>query len=516
MLEHGWDVIKLLDPAGSILYASPAARHVLGYDPASLLQQPFIQYLHPEDTQSILAHIADLIEPTIPPTAPTPLILTYRCRCADGQYRWMEGIFTNLLAEPDVAAIVLNERDITDRKLAQADRDELLLREQAARAHAEAANRAKDSFLSIVSHELRTPLTPVLLCVSDLQRDPTLSERAREELTMIREQVELEAQTIDDLLDLTRIGQGNLHLHLQSLDAHEILRETLPAASREIRDKQLAVHLDLTAQCSRLNADPRRLRQIFWNILSNAAKFTPAGGSITIRTEDGPDCLLRILITDTGVGFRPDVVDKLFQPFEQVEQSLTRRFGGLGLGLTIAKQLIDLHHGRVSATSAGTDHGATFILEFPASTALSPEQAAASIRKPTIRPLEILLVEDNLQTLTAMARLLQHAGHRIHTATTIDSALRTIEDHHLDLLLCDIGLPDGSGWELLRRASAIRTLPAIALSGFGSDEDIDRSRRTGFAAHLVKPVTPQKLHDAIHQATLSPRSSSHTTDHPTI
>jgi PAS domain S-box-containing protein len=500
MLEHGWDIVKLLAADATILYASPATRRILGHDPESMAGKPGAKELHPDDAARVTARFAEIV------ASPTgePFTLTYRCRCADGSYKWMEGVFTNLLGEPDVAAVVLNERDVTDRKRAQEDRDELLVREQHARAQAEAASRAKDSFLSIVSHELRTPLTPVLLCVSDLQRDAGLSERAREELAMIREQIELEAQIIDDLLDLTRLGQGRLHLNTQAVDAHDVLRDALDAAGREVRDKQLDVSVDLRATCSRMTADPRRLRQVFWNVLANAAKFTPAGGSVTIRTEDAPGCRLRVSVTDTGIGFRPDVVDHLFRPFEQAEQSLTRRFGGLGLGLTIAKELVDLHRGTISASSAGPDRGATFTLEFPASPAAPAQPAAAKPVAPL--PLSILLVEDNPQTLAAMSRLLKSVGHRVHTATTIDSALRTIEDHPVDLMVCDIGLPDGSGWELLRRASAIRTVPAIALSGFGSDDDIDRSRRTGFAAHLVKPVTPQKLHDAIRQATLPPRT----------
>ena len=511
MLEHSWDVVKLLAADGTILYASPAIRRVLGHDPNAVVGRPAQSHLHPDDAAEILGRFAQLAAAR--PGEP-PVTLIYRCCAADGTYRWMEGVLNNLLHEPDVGAIVLNERDITERKLAQADRDALLVREQQARAQAEAASRAKDSFLSIVSHELRTPLTPVLLCVSDLQRDDDLSPRAREELAMIREQIELEAQIIDDLLDLTRIGQGKLQLNTVSLDAHDVLREALRALSREIKEKQLDVTLELRATCHRMTADPRRLRQVFANVLSNAVKFTPAGGSVTVRTEDGPEHRLRVSVIDSGVGFRPDVVDQLFRPFEQAEQSLTRRFGGLGLGLTIAKELVDLHRGTISASSAGPDRGATFTLEFPATPA-APVVAAAfpQTTLPTITH-SILVVEDNRQTLTAIARLLQSVGHRVHTASTIDAALRALEVHPVDLMVCDIGLPDGSGWELLRRASAIRTVPAIALSGFGSDEDIDRSRRAGFAAHLVKPVTPQKLHDAIRQVTLPGRTPAAALDRP--
>ena len=508
LLEHGWDVIKLLAADGTILYMSPAGRRVLGLDPDCMIGQSGEAQLHPEDRANVMARFAELAATR----GGEPVTLTYRCRRGDGSYRWMEGVLTNLLDEPDVRAIVLNERDVTERKHAQEDRDALLVREQAARAQAEAASRAKDAFLSIVSHELRTPLTPVLLCVSDLQRDPALSNRAREELAMIREQIELEAQVIDDLLDLTRIGQGRLVLHQVPTDAHELLREALAMAGREIREKQIRVTTELAATCSGMVADPRRLRQVFWNVIANAVKFTPAGGAVSVRTYDrsdapgraGPCTRLAVEVTDTGVGFRPETVDQLFRPFEQAEQSLTRRFGGLGLGLTIAKELVDLHRGAIAASSAGPDRGATFTLDFPATPAVTEGAAATGQPAAAARPLHILLVEDNPQTLHAMARILRHAGHKVHTATTSDSALRAIEDEPVNLLLCDIGLPDGSGWELLRRASAIRTVPAVALSGFGSDEDIDRSRRAGFAAHLVKPVTQQKLLDAIRQATPPP------------
>jgi CheY-like chemotaxis protein len=330
---------------------------------------------------------------------------------------------------------------------------------------------------------------------------------------MIREQVELEAQIIDDLLDLTRIGQGRLTLHPQVVDAHDLLREALAAVSRDIHEKQLDLRLDLRATCNRLTADPRRIRQVFWNLLSNAVKFTPAGGTITVRTDDAPGCQFHLTVTDTGIGFRPDVATQLFRPFEQVEQSLTRRFGGLGLGLTIAKELVDLHHGTIAAASPGPDRGATFTLLLPAAPG-APAAAAAAAPPAGLtaaRPLDILLVEDNPQTRTAMARILQHAGHRVHVADAIAPALRALEDQPVDLLVCDIGLPDGSGWELLRRATTIRTgVPAIALSGFGSDQDLDRSRRAGFAAHLIKPVTPQKLLEAIQRATVPGGQNSHT------
>lgn len=502
IIEHSWDVIKLLSADGTILYASPAARPVLGHFPENIVGQPAANYLHPDDAPRVMAQFAHLA--ASPPDAP-PVHLAYRCLCGNNTFRRMEGVLTNLLHDPDVSAIVLNERDVTDRYIAQHDRDELLVREQAARAQAEAASRAKDQFLSVVSHELRTPLTPVLLCVSDLQRDPALSDHAREELAMIREQVEIEAQIIDDLLDLTRISEGRLQLNPQNVDAHEILHQALAAVDRDLREKQIDLRLDLAATCNRINADPRRVRQVFWNLLSNAVKFTPAGGAVSVRTDDAPGCQFRLTVTDTGVGFRPEVALQLFRPFEQAEQSLTRRFGGLGLGLTIAKELVDLHHGSIAAASPGPDRGATFTLQLPATVG---RPLPASAAQPAI-PLTILLVEDNAQTRTAMARILQHAGHHVRTADTLSSALRHLEDHPIDLLVCDIGLPDGSGWELLRRASAIRTLPAIALSGFGSDQDLERSRRAGFAAHLVKPITPKKLLDAIQRATNPATRNNH-------
>jgi PAS domain S-box-containing protein len=398
---------------------------------------------------------------------------------------------------------------------AKADADQAREIADSQRRAAEAANHAKDQFLAVLSHELRTPLSPVLSTVQALESEPSLPAELRDALDMIRRNVELEARLIDDLLDLTRISKGKLELHLQTVDAHETLATALDICRSDILDKGLRLEAGLDAAQFHVRADSARLHQVFWNLIKNAVKFTPAGGAIYVTTRNVAERDVRrsdnssdssdfvIEVRDTGIGIEPHVLPRIFDAFEQGERSITRKFGGLGLGLAISKALIDMQGGRLVADSAGRGQGATFSVRMdavPAPTARGGEGSPVhgGMARPDIR---ILLVDDHHDTALAMRKLLERLGYRISIANTLAEAIASYENAPVDLVISDIGLPDGSGLQLIRQLNAMRPVTGIALSGFGMEDDIRKSKEAGFYEHLTKPVNFQRLHAVIREAT---------------
>ncbi len=387
-------------------------------------------------------------------------------------------------------------RDITDQKLFEAALER-------AKEEAEAANRAKDHFLSVLSHELRTPLTPVLGAISLLETTADLSaEELREHLSMIRRNVETEARLIDDLLDLTRIARGKLQLHFEIVDAHTVIRDVVKMVQPDIDAKALAVTMALRAKTFQVWADPGRFQQMLLNLLSNAIKFTPADGTITIRTSN-ENGTVKIEVIDTGIGIEPEMLPRLFNAFEQGEATVTRQFGGLGLGLSIVKSLIGMHGGSISATSEGPGRGAAFTLRLNRVTSPPPSPGDAQFTPPPREklPLRILLVEDHIDTRQVMTRLLRSFGCNVTAAGCVSEAMAIADRQEFDLLVSDIGLPDGSGMDVMRRLSAIQQVKGIAITGFGQDDDLRRSMEAGFATHLTKPINFQTLHEAIQKVT---------------
>lgn len=390
--------------------------------------------------------------------------------------------------------------ELAQRAALAIDNASLYKAAQKARAESERANLAKDSFLAMLSHELRTPLTPVLTSVLALEQSDGLPEEVRGALQMIRRNVELEARLIDDLLDLTRISKGKVQLNLEEVDAHSLLRNALEICQADIDKKNLSLVTNFVAENVCLEADPARLQQIFWNLIKNAVKFTPEGGRLEIQTQnhDGKLC---VQVSDSGMGIDAETLPKIFNAFEQGDR---KQLGGLGLGLAISKALVETHNGELTAESAGKNQGSTFTAMFPVAQHHAGASKSAVPSLPAVRKsMRVLLVEDHEDTNRSLTHLLQRRGYHVQAARTVQSALEMAAAERFDVLVSDIGLPDGSGIDLMQKLTTDQPIFGIALTGFGMEEDVRRSHEVGFHHHLIKPVDLNRL-DALIQRGNSP------------
>ncbi|HUE40309.1 MAG TPA: ATP-binding protein [Chthoniobacterales bacterium] len=368
------------------------------------------------------------------------------------------------------------------------------------------ANAAKDQFLALLSHELRNPLSPVIAMVAQLEASTPRSAKLWKALEVIRRNVELEARLIDDLLDVTRIAKGKLQLTLEIVDAHEILYRAYEICRDDLERKSIEVKFELSASEVYVEGDPARLQQIFWNLIKNSVKFTPAGGRITVSTSNSGPSEIEIRVIDNGIGIESDKIDKIFNAFEQGQTSITRRFGGLGLGLAISKAMVDAHRGKIRVESPGKDRGATFIVELR--TVLAPvdtdngaddEKTAPEAKRASSRKRRLLLVDDHVDTCTGMKLMLERRGYDISVAHSAAQAVQKAGSEHFDLLISDIGLPDRTGYELMSELHKSKGLSGIALSGFGMEADVTKARNAGFSEHLTKPINFELLEQAIHR-----------------
>ncbi len=412
-------------------------------------------------------------------------------------------IMAAVVAEHSRVEAVQRESEHRLRQLAES--------EQAARREAELASRTKDHFLAVLSHELRTPLTPVLLILSLLKRRTDLANDLKEDLQTIERNVELEARLIDDLLDLTRVARGKLQLSRETTDVHALMIRALEICGRP---EGVDVDVDLSAKDHVVRGDPARLQQVFWNLLTNARKFTPRGGTIRVRSRNSQERKVRFEVSDTGIGIDPQLLPKLFNAFEQGDELRAKKAGGLGLGLAISRALVVAHGGNLTAASAGKNRGSTFVVELPTleqpagrtpptpQPTPSVDQRAAATTTPA-RSLNVLLVEDDQPTQRAMSRLLTEMGHTFRVARSVRTALDLASREHFDLLISDLGLPDGSGHDLMRalRRRSPDSIRAICVSGYGMEDDIRKSREAGFNQHLTKPISLDRLEAVIAKVT---------------
>jgi PAS domain S-box-containing protein len=423
--------------------------------------------------------------------------------------------------EDKIAGVVLVFRDVTIERRHEQERECLLAAEQAAREEAESANRAKDRFLAVLSHELRTPLTPVLFAASSLleEGDCSLDPSVRSVLEMVQRNVELEARLIDDLLDVSRIARGGLVLDFKTVDVHLAIRDCVDICREESSAAGLEVKLDLAAIEHHVRGDRARLSQVVWNLVRNAARFTSGGGTLWIRTSNSPGPLevqgagsdgagaarsLIVEFTDTGIGIDPVIHDRVFEPFYQGDANVRRRPEGLGLGLAISRSIAEAHGGRLRLERSGPGQGSTFRLEIgtvPADAKTSPEPIRPPINPPGRSGLNVLLVEDNQETLRYLTLMLKKRNYNVVPADSLAAARAAAGQADFDLLISDIELPDGTGLELIHGMGGGRKMPGIAMSGFGSEEDVQQSAGAGFAEHLTKPIDLNRLESAIRRVT---------------
>lgn len=492
LFEQATAGIAQVDLSGRFLFVNRQFCRIVGYSVEELLLMRMQDITHPDDVEpnlKLFARAADRGE---------PYVMEKRYIRKDGAQVWISlsaNIMRDAAGKADsILGIII---DITERKHAEE-------RLSDAKREAELANTAKDRFLAVLSHELRTPLTPVAMAIATLEGRRDLPETVQHDIAMIRRNIDLETRLIDDLLDITRISHGKIRLAPRPTAVHDVIVNVLEICRNDAQAKRLELCSELNAVGDRVMGDPARLQQVLWNLVKNSIKFTPENGRVTIRTSSPSDSHIQIEVCDTGIGIEPPALARIFNAFEQGEQTVTRQFGGLGLGLAISKALVELHGGMIAAHSDGRGKGSRFVLNLPivpAQTAIEPA-APAPLRcepAPSATPLHVLLVDDHADTLVMLRRLLEGSGFDVTTASSVAAALAAAGQKRIDLLISDVGLPDATGYELMRQIKARYGIPGIAVSGFGMDSDVRTSRDAGFDAHMTKPVNFDELAATIHR-----------------
>ena len=409
-----------------------------------------------------------------------------------------------------------------DRRMSQPPRDPASLArlvselerqleaERESRAHAEDANRRKDEFLAILSHDLRSPLNAVLTWIQVL-RSPEVGAQTRDQALASLERIaRLQTRMIEDLLDISRIISGKLSLELQAADLAVILRAVVDTTMALAEEKGVDVQVDVDPECVPMRGDAARLQQIVDNLLSNAVKFTPRGGRVRIELRC-PDALAELRVVDTGEGIAPEVLPHVFDRFRQGGATTTRRHGGLGLGLAIARHLVELHGGSIEAHSEGEGRGATFVVRLPLERASAVDEPDTHTAAGTtdLAGIRVLCVDDDADTCMALEQVLRQAGCLVRTAQSVPEALRIVAAEPWDVIVTDLAMPDHDGYALLE---AVRATPkgdrhpeVIALTAAATAGDRERVTAEGFALFLTKPVEPRELLTAV-QMTVSGRA----------
>jgi signal transduction histidine kinase len=428
----------------------------------------------------------------------------------DGSLFWGSGIVTRLRDESgQLQGFAKIMRDATERKQAEDERNQLLAREQEARAEAEAANRIKDEFLAVLSHELRTPLNPILGWAKLLRSRTFDKKTADRALETIERNAKLQIQLIEDLLDVSRILRGKLTLNICPV----ALTTTIEAATETVRlaaqAKSIQIQTVLNSSVGLVAGDPSRLQQVVWNLLSNAVKFTPDGGRVEVRLSkvgtlennlQPANSYAQIQVSDTGKGISPDFLPHVFEYFRQADSTTTRVFGGLGLGLAIVHHLVELHGGTVWAESLGEGQGATFTVRLPL-LAVNPQTNQESEQPDSTLDLsgvQVLVVDDDVDSREFVTFVMEEHGAVVKAVASPGEALEALALEKPDLLLSDIGMPEMDGFMLIRQIRMMSPeqggqIPAIALSAYASNSDSEKAIAAGFQQHLAKPVEPAEL-----------------------
>jgi len=434
-----------------------------------------------------------------------PFQFQYRLRRADGVYRWhLSRVRAMSNADGSIAMWIGSSTDIDDQKQTE---------ENLARLYkeAESLNRAKDQFLATVSHELRTPMTSILGWTALLSMANLDETTRREGIATIHRSAKAQAQLIDDVLDVSRMITGKLRLTIEPVDMKSVLRAAVTAIFPAAEAKQLQIRMDFEPDLPRLGGDPARLQQVFWNLFSNAVKFTPPGGSIEVRLFSRHSNVV-VEVQDTGAGIRPEFLPYAFNRFAQQEGGTMRRHGGMGIGLSIVKQLVELHGGTIAVSSEGEGRGSTFTVSIPVQAAIpidsrerrgrssvgaTPLLPSSPEEIPSVAGLRLLVVDDEPDSRRTIAAILKQYGALVTTASTVAEALALAERESFDVLLSDVAMPEQDGYSLIRRmrsrADEKSRIPAVALTAYGRPTEREIALAEGFDEYLKKPVEPHDL-----------------------
>ena len=499
--DHAQSGIALVDAEGRFTDVNPALSRLLGRPASELQGQPISDFAPAEWQAFVREQVARSASDGAPWRGEFPLLAAGGRRL---QLEWS----VSPHVEPGVRIAIAS--DVSERHELEERRRELLEREQAARAMAERHSRTKDDFIAVLSHELRTPLNAIVGWVHILKRRGATPEAAKG-LDAIERNVKTQARIISDILDVSRINSGKLRLEREWTDAAELIDSSLESLGGSLQEKRIQVASEVADADAPAWIDPARFQQIFWNLMTNAIKFSPPGGRIDVTLRRRDDRLV-LAVQDYGQGIPVDFLPHLFDRFTQSDAPGNRRHGGLGLGLSIVKHLVDLHGGSVAAQSAGPGLGATLRVDLPAEPDELPvpdepdtESGGLDERRDVadLRGLDVLLVEDDHEASEMMTLVLAERGAKVRTAPDFATAVAALEQQWPDVLVSDIGLPGRDGYELVERARALQSergappLPAIALTAFGRREDRAKALRAGFDLHLGKPLKPHVLLDAI-------------------
>ncbi|HEY9631603.1 MAG TPA: ATP-binding protein [Coleofasciculaceae cyanobacterium] len=491
-----WD----FNPITDVLQWDNQCKAMFGLSPeAEITYDVFLAGLHPEDRD----RADQVVQLALKPESGGEYDLEYRTiGIEDGVERWIaakgKAFFNPAGSAIRFIGTVLN---ITEKKQVEAEREQLLQWEQAAREAAETANRIKDEFLAVLSHELRSPLNPILGWSKVLLQGKLDAARTTAALTTIERNAQLQVQLIDDLLDISRILRGKLSLTLMSVDLYSVILAALETVRLAAEAKGIQIHTAALPGTGIITGDAGRLQQVLWNLLSNAVKFTPANGQVTV-TLRAIDRHAQIQVSDTGKGIKPEFLPYVFEHFRQEDGATTRKFGGLGLGLAIARQIVELHGGTIAVNSPGEGKGATFIVQLPAMRQATPIQAEPNYvqlsSETLLDKVHILLVDDDRDTLEFEAFLLEQHGAQVTAVSSGLEALQALEQMMPDVIVSDVGMADMDGYMLMRQIRLRAPteggmVPAIALTAYAAEIDQKRAIQAGFQRHLTKPLEPERL-----------------------
>ncbi|MCA1578656.1 MAG: response regulator [Acidobacteria bacterium] len=493
-----------------VRHLNAAFARLIGKDAAELIGRPFAEAV-PEGEENRCLSLLDRVYRT---GTPETLVEQEHCHTTPPVY-WSYSVWAILGAQEHPIGVIIQVTDTTEtaifRGQVMAMNEQLLL--SATRQHelteiAERANHLKDEFLATLSHELRTPLNAILgwaEVLANSQIDPVISLRAIE---VIRRNARMQVQLVDDVLDVSRIITGKLRLSAQPLDLGTIITAAVDGLRPAAEAKEIGLQLQLDSPAGQVSGDPDRLQQVAWNLISNAIKFTPKGGRVLVRLER-VESNVEVIVSDTGQGIAPEFLPHVFDRFRQADATTTRAFGGLGLGLAIVRQLVELHGGTVRADSEGEDLGSTFTFSLPLMAGRNAASETENAQAPEFKlpepecpseldGLHVLIVDDDVDACELLGIVLRGCGAQVTTTFSAGAALAAIEQEAFDVLISDLGMPDEDGYSLIAKVRALGKerggeIPAAALTAYAAEGDRIQVLRSGFQIHVPKPVSPTEL-----------------------